>query len=91
MIMFGLITDCILLSFMLFRVVCKTGRVTEPRIGNIVVTVGEATVSWESDFIYQVGELKQELSDCGESLIVIGSLGSCCEAIDCSSIALILG
>lgn len=38
-------------------IVCRTGRVTSPRRGNIVVTIGDATVSWESDFIYQNPQL----------------------------------
>lgn len=39
--------------FML-RIVCKTGRVSSLRRGSVIVTVGDATVAWETEFVYQV-------------------------------------
>lgn len=36
------------------RVVCKTGPATKPKQALIILTIGEAVVSWESEFKYKV-------------------------------------
>lgn len=41
----------------IFRIVCKTGPVSRRKQARIIVTIGDATVSWEMEFKYQVTNL----------------------------------